>query len=201
MKSKTYFINTNAIMTKNLILIIFLFSIAAFFTLSGCNKEPSNSFSEFDNSGLSNQLYNKSSDDLTYLPEPSLPSESSHRLEVCIEQICFMVEIADSAEERAKGLMYREALDEGKGMLFVYPEEGIYNFWMKNTLIPLDMIWISSDRRIVHIEEAVPCKEDPCYVYQPAKKALFVLEINGGLAEKLGIDEGDMVEFNLNQVS
>jgi hypothetical protein len=117
---------------------------------------------------------------------------------VCIEQTCFESEIADSPKERAKGLMFREKLEEDKGMLFVYPEEGIYNFWMKNTLIPLDIIWISTDKRIVHIEEAMPCEEEPCKIYSPEEKAQFILEIKGGTAERKGIEIGDKVGFNLN---
>ena len=115
--------------------------------------------------------------------------------EVCIEENCFFVEIALTPEEKAKGLMFRSFLEENKGMLFVYDEEKIYNFWMKNTLIPLDIIWINSNKEIVHIEhKALPCNEE-CKSLVPSKNAQFVFEINGGMAEKLNINVGDEVEF------
>ena len=91
--------------------------------------------------------------------------------------------------------MYRESLGEDEGMLFVFEEEGEYNFWMKNTIIPLDMIWIDSEGRIVHIEyDAQPCEEN-CELIRPEIEARYVLEINSGLSEKLGIKVGDSVEI------
>ena len=115
--------------------------------------------------------------------------------EVCIEENCFFVEIALTPEEKAKGLMFRSFLEENKGMLFVYDEEKIYNFWMKNTLIPLDIIWINSNKEIVHIEhKALPCNEEWKSLV-PSTNAQFVFEINGGMAEKLNINLGDEVKF------
>jgi len=79
-------------------------------------------------------------------------------------------------------------------MLFSFAEDKIHSFWMKNTLIPLDMIWINSRNEIVYIyENAQPCKEDPCTSITPPVEARFVLEINGGLAEELGINIGDNI--------
>lgn len=68
---------------------------------------------------------------------------------VCFNENCFTVELAQTDEQRQTGLMGREQLDKDKGMLFVYDEDGIYTFWMKNTLIPLDMIWIDSNGTVV----------------------------------------------------
>jgi len=115
---------------------------------------------------------------------------------VCIDQTCFEIEIADSNEERNQGLMYREHLDTDKGMLFIYKKEDIYSFWMKNTLIPLDMIWIDENMEIVSIfPNAQPCKTKDCESIRPLKKAKYVLEINGGLAAEKGIELHDVVEF------
>jgi len=74
--------------------------------------------------------------------------------------------------------MYRESLPEKKGMLFVFPTSDIHDFWMKNTIIPLDMIWIDNQFKVVHIANAQPCTEDPCKIYAPRTLAKYVLEIN-----------------------
>lgn len=115
---------------------------------------------------------------------------------VCIKNNCFSVEIADDPSEREIGLMERDSLDEESGMLFVFEQEGVYKFWMKNTLIPLDMIWIDGNNKIVFIKEnAEPCKTDMCETFGPNGKAKCVLEINGGLAEKMKLKIGDAAEF------
>lgn len=105
---------------------------------------------------------------------------------------CFRSEVADTAAERTLGLMFRKEIPEDKGMLFRYDEPGIYSFWMKNTYIPLDMIWINN-HDVVHIEHASPCLEGECRLYTPKYPADYVLEINSGLAEKYNITVGDKV--------
>lgn len=93
-------------------------------------------------------------------------------------------ELAVSPAERERGLMFRDSLEQDQGMLFVFEEEDLYSFWMKNTLIPLDIIWLNSHRQIVHIEKNVPpCTEDPCPGYRPRQPALYVLELKAGQAE------------------
>ena len=105
-------------------------------------------------------------------------------IDVCIRENCFNVEIADSEKELIKGLMFRKNLDEDKGMLFIFTQPANYTFWMKNTLIPLDIIWIDENKAIVYIEENVPiCEQDPCQTYTPNKEELYVLEINSGLVD------------------
>jgi uncharacterized membrane protein (UPF0127 family) len=115
---------------------------------------------------------------------------------VCIEDKCFSVEVAATAEERSIGLMDRESMAADNGMLFVFDEEDRYSFWMKNTLIPLDIIWISDDMRIVHIiMDAQPCPEDgPCASIDPPADAKYVLEVNSGKSHGLNI--GDSVTIN-----
>lgn len=93
-------------------------------------------------------------------------------------------ELAVTPAERERGLMFREKLEPDQGMLFVFEEEDLYSFWMKNTLIPLDIIWLNSHRQIVHIEKNVPpCHQDPCPGYMPRQPALYVLELRAGQAE------------------
>lgn len=115
--------------------------------------------------------------------------------EVCLEESCFFVELAKTSAEKSKGLMFRESLENDKGMLFIYDSDGEYNFWMKNTLIPLDIIWIDSEGKIAYIKhEAQPCG-DECKTIRPQKNARFILEINGGIAEELGMNLGDKFDF------
>jgi len=114
---------------------------------------------------------------------------------ICFEENCFDVEVADSESERAKGLMNRTNLLEYKGMLFVFDFEGIYGVWMKDTLIPLDIIWINSNKEVVFIQEnAQPCKEK-CEIYKNNQKALYVLEMNAGKAKELDIKIEDTAKF------
>jgi len=115
---------------------------------------------------------------------------------VCFENNCFKVEIADTQEEREKGLMFKKSMLDNEGMLFVFNESKIYPFWMKNTLISLDIIWINENKEVVFIaNNAQPCEEDPCPLYNPGKEALYVFEINEGLSEKIGLEVGKKLDF------
>ncbi len=105
----------------------------------------------------------------------------------------FEVEVVTTPETRAQGLMFREALAPNAGMLFIYPVEQPVSFWMKNTLIPLDMLFLKADGRIARIaHNAVPHDETPIDSGAPVKA---VLEVKGGTAQALGIKEGDRVEY------
>ncbi|MEW9920696.1 DUF192 domain-containing protein [Marimonas sp. MJW-29] len=103
----------------------------------------------------------------------------------------FSVEVADDDSERAQGLMNREELALGAGMYFVYDRPRRASFWMRNTLIPLDVLFIDPQGVVRHIHhEAVPLDETPI---DGGRGILTVLEINGGLARRLGITEGSLV--------
>ena len=112
-------------------------------------------------------------------------------------EVRFNVEIADTYTERALGLMNRENLSEKSGMLFVFGDESERSFWMKNTLISLDIVFISEKKEIVYIQQAQPCKTLDCPSYSSKKPAKYVVEINGGLSDRLGIKEGDLVEIKV----
>lgn len=100
----------------------------------------------------------------------------------------FGVEVVDSARERAQGLMFRESLPTGQGMLFVYDAPQPVSFWMRNTLIPLDMLFMSEDGVVTRIHEnAVPGDETPI---PGGDEVQFVLEIGGGLSEALELEPG-----------
>ena len=115
---------------------------------------------------------------------------------VCFNSFCFKAEIAKSSAELAKGLMFRKILEQDRGMLFVFEEEGDYPFWMKNTLIPLDMIWINSDSKVVFISENnLPCPKNDCSSINPNQNAKYVLEINAGEVKNIGLKVGDELEM------
>ncbi len=107
------------------------------------------------------------------------------------QQIPVYVEIADNMQTLEKGLMFRKSLPEDEGMLFVFPQSGNYAFWMKNTLIPLDAIYISENGTIVDVLQMQPCISDPCPNYVPDAEARYVLEVNKGFSGRHGITEGD----------
>lgn len=107
-------------------------------------------------------------------------------------------ELAVTDEERSRGLMFRDQVLPGQGMLFVFEEEGLHSFWMKNTLVPLDMLWLGRDRRIISIAKNVPpCAAEPCPTYGPETPALFVLELKAGQADVFGLKLRDRLEFVL----
>ncbi len=111
-------------------------------------------------------------------------------------QQVFTVEVARTYAELERGLMYRTSMAQDHGMLFVFHDEQPRTFWMKNTLIPLDMIFTTKDGMIVKIWHDVPpchitAKSPTCAVYASGKPAAYVLEINGGLAQKMALKEGD----------
>lgn len=109
------------------------------------------------------------------------------------------MEVASTDVERRVGLMNRRTLDEGKGMLFLFESQGYLNFWMKNTLIALDMIFVDETGTVRHIvHQAQPCtamRDADCPKYASQYPARYVLEIGGGLAQRWGIAPGDRVSW------
>ena len=126
-----------------------------------------------------------------------LPAAELQPLEIASKKgvHVFAVELASTAEEQAKGLMFRRELPEGQGMLFDFHREQPTSFWMKNTYIPLDMIFIRGDGRILRIaENTVPLSEALVSSGGPVRA---VLELNAGTARKLGITPGDRVAHRI----
>ena len=130
------------------------------------------------------------------------PNEEITKNQVCYKNSCFLVELAKTAAEREEGLMFRDKLGQDKGMLFVFDKEDIYPFWMKNTLIPLDIIWIDKDWEVVFIEKnSQPClKEYSCPMIILEAAAKYVLEINAGVAEEIGIKTGDGLDASFYDI-
>ena len=104
----------------------------------------------------------------------------------------YTVEVADNDDERTRGLMFRDSLANGTGMLFMHEQEGPQAYWMKNTRIALDILYFDSDRKLVSQQRDVPpCSAgDACPSYPSKGPALYVLELNAGEAERLGLKDG-----------
>ena len=108
------------------------------------------------------------------------------------------LEVADDPAERTKGLMGRPSLPEDDAMLFVYPQEGIHGFWMKNTLIPLDILFIDKELKIANIQTMQPQPGVPdgqLRIYEPPVPVIYAIEMNGGLSQKHGFALGMRVEL------
>ena len=121
---------------------------------------------------------------------------SNEKIEVSIynKNITFNVEIAKTIEERRTGLMYRKKLLNNEGMLFIFPREKIIQLWMKNTYIPLDVIFISENKVIVDIKKNMEKLSET--IVKSKVKSRYALEFNAGLINKLDIEIGDTVLFN-----
>ncbi|MBB5016627.1 DUF192 domain-containing protein [Rehaibacterium terrae] len=109
----------------------------------------------------------------------------------------FTVEIADDDASRARGLMFRDHLPDGHGMLFIHDREEPQAFWMKNTRIPLDILYFDDRRRLVSMAQRVPpCSAgDRCPSYPSERPARYTLELNAGTAARLGVRRGDELKF------
>lgn len=124
----------------------------------------------------------------------SFPQENK----VCFKDNCFAVELAKTKDEQQRGLMLRPHLDEDKGMLFIYNNEEIRSFWMKNMRIPLDIIWISRERKVAGISRNIfPCNKEACLPLTPGVPVQYVLELNAGICDKIGLREKDTLIFHI----
>jgi uncharacterized membrane protein (UPF0127 family) len=124
---------------------------------------------------------------------------ADHFIPLFIGSKKIIVEVADTHDSRRKGLMFRESIPEDYGMLFVFEDEQIQGMWMKNTLIRLDIIFLSHERQVIDIYSDVPpCRSDPCDTYVSSRPAKFALELRGGKARVLKLKMGDTLFFVLN---
>jgi len=131
-----------------------------------------------------------------YLEYQKIADKNSITIFTGAGPIKIQAEFAKTPEELEKGLMNRTSLAKNSGMLFIFPDEKNRSFWMKNTFIPLDVIFISSKGRINEITTLNPCVENEiCQSYTSKSPAQYVLEINAGAAEKWKIMEGDILEL------
>ena len=113
----------------------------------------------------------------------------------------FRVEIAETREKQALGLMFRDSMPRDEGMIFIFPNEAPRSFWMKNTRIPLDIMYFDKDLKLVSISaDTPPCRVSRCPSYPSSKPAMYVLELNAGMAAELGVGPGDLLEIDLGSL-
>ncbi len=107
----------------------------------------------------------------------------------------FRVEQANDPDSQQRGLMFRDSMPEDHGMLFNFDNEQPRTFWMKNCRMPLDILYFDEKYKLVSVQQRVPaCRSDPCPVYPSEGPAKFVLELNAGMADKLGVKPGDELQ-------
>lgn len=173
---------------RNFVILIVFLSFNLYF-LQGCNKKDSSS----------EWKVKDPKEEINKHPEPSFQKEGDLTFVKKdgkeIKKID--IEVADDNSQRAQGLMWRKSMPENEGMLFIFPEDADQAFWMKNTIMPLDIIFINSDKEIVKIyKNAVPYSEKSM---PSEKKAMYVVETVAGFCDKNGISEGDKISYNYQQ--
>ncbi len=112
----------------------------------------------------------------------------------------FSVELADTDDKRALGLMFRDSIPDDHGMFFIFPTESGRSFWMKNTRISLDIFYFDSELMLVSVSENTPpCRTLKCPSYPSDGPAKYVLELNSGKAAELGVEPGDKLVLHLER--
>jgi len=111
----------------------------------------------------------------------------------------FSVDLATTAEDQRMGLMFRDEMADDHGMLFIFPTENWRSFWMKNTRIALDIFYFDAELKLVSVSENTPpCRTERCPSYPSKGPARYVLELNAGKAQQLGVQPGDVLELELD---
>jgi len=138
--------------------------------------------------------------ELTISEEVRSGSNGYRQVNITMNGLVLIADIAATDEQRTKGLSVKDSLAENEAMLFVFDNEAEHTFWMKNMKFPIDIIWIDADKIVVHIEHNLqPCSSDLlCPTYKPIDDSLYVLETVGGFAEKHDIAKGTRVDFELS---
>jgi uncharacterized membrane protein (UPF0127 family) len=133
--------------------------------------------------------------------EATSSSNGYRQANVTVNGMVLVTDISATNEQRTKGLSVKDALAENEAMLFVFDNEAEHTFWMQNMKFPIDIIWINSNKTVVHIERNLqPCGYGLlCPTYKPSQDSLYVLETVGGFAEKHDVVQGTQIQFELNE--
>jgi uncharacterized protein len=168
------------------LLMILLCAMVAASTLPGCVTTQTSTLNNASTTVSGRAATKSSADDNSW-------TAPTHYL-VTIGKTMVFAEAADTPAQRETGLMNRTSLNENAGMLFVFPTEQKQSFWMKNMRIPLDIVFITSDKHVLDVYQSVPpCTTDPCVSYTSNAPIRYVLEVNAGFFEQHGITSGDTV--------
>lgn len=135
---------------------------------------------------------------LTILASQSHAKVKFSKKEIILKKIKLHVEVAETEEQHAQGLMFRKNLSESEGMLFVFPDEGTRSFWMKNTFIPLSIGFFNRKKVLIDIQDMKPTKselETKIPVYTSAEPAMYALEVTQGWFTKKKIKVGDKLQI------
>jgi len=103
--------------------------------------------------------------------------------------------VSDTQASRNQGLMNVQRIGENEGMIFVYDRPGMYRFWMKNTLIPLDLIFVSDNLTVISIQHMRPCVQDLCLLYEPPSEIMYAIEVNDGFTEINNVMVGEQISI------
>jgi uncharacterized protein len=134
-------------------------------------------------------------------PVNSTATDGYKKINVTVNGVPLVADVAITSEQRSKGLAVKDTLAENESMLFVFSKANNYPFWMKNMKFPIDIIWLGTDRYVIHIEHSLePCESDACPLYTPDDKAQYVLETVAGFAKKYNVTENTVVEFDPDQL-
>ena len=125
--------------------------------------------------------------------------ETRPRQVVMIGKATYTAELAQTEEQRQKGLSGRQSLTGNQAMLFLFPKDDQWSIWMKNMLFPIDIIWLDEQKTVVQVESQVQPDAEPYTVYRPSKPARYVLEVPAGDAAKYGIRSGIVAQFVAKQ--
>lgn len=120
--------------------------------------------------------------------------EKTSSAQIFVGNKAFNLEVADSNEERIRGLSYRSSLEEGSALLFVFDSEERHGIWMKDMFFSIDIVWLDKDKKIIHIEKNISPETFP-KVFRPKSDSLYVIELSAGSADKSNIKIGDIIKF------
>jgi len=130
------------------------------------------------------------------IPETPRPYDRS---EVFIGDLKIHADLADTPNKQTNGLVWRSQLNDSEGMLFVFSSERSLNFWMKNMLIPIDIVFVTSDMKVINVYKSVPpCANDSCKPYASSKPAKYALELSAGFCERHGVHPGDSISISIS---
>jgi uncharacterized protein len=144
-----------------------------------------------------NSVVSESNSDVTAKESTSLGQVLPIGAKMTVGREIIELEVAETPQQQAMGLMYRNSLADNRGMLFPFKEARMTQFWMKNCLIPLDIIFLLDGRIQAIIANAPPCQSKLCPVYSPSVLVDQVIELRGGKAAELGLKKGDKVSLKL----